>query len=221
MGPDVRADEQLTTNPGGPEDPLGESVLEPGGPWCRFFEPVDVRVVIGRYQDPEREVDLAAAAADGVPVHRRLTGGGAVVLAPGSLVIALRLRVGAPGTAPVLALVDPVVAAAAAAAGAPPLLSRGLGDLAVGENGVERKVLGSSLRRRGDVAGYLGVLLVDDLVPLMERYLRPPSRRPGYREDRDHRAFCSHLGRHGVAFPDLRSRIETYCFDRLAARSAT
>ncbi|MDA3960592.1 MAG: hypothetical protein PF961_07360, partial [Planctomycetota bacterium] len=64
--------EIVTPQPGGSDDPLGESVLDPVNPWCRVFEPRDVRLVIGRHQDPERELIVAQAQADGVPIHRRV-----------------------------------------------------------------------------------------------------------------------------------------------------
>ena len=79
-------------NPGGADDPLCESVLDPLSPWLRLHEPHDVRLVIGRHQDPERELQTGVARADRIPIHRRVSGGGAVVLAPGMLLIALRLR---------------------------------------------------------------------------------------------------------------------------------
>ncbi|MEW6486848.1 MAG: lipoate--protein ligase family protein, partial [Thermodesulfobacteriota bacterium] len=56
------------------------------GPLVRVWEPRAPAVVLGRSNRAEREADLGACAADGVPVLRRRGGGGAVVLAPGCLV---------------------------------------------------------------------------------------------------------------------------------------
>ena len=56
-----------------------------------MFEPKDQRIVIGRSQDPNRECVVAHCQQDGVPIHRRATGGGAVILAPGMLVMAIRM----------------------------------------------------------------------------------------------------------------------------------
>ena len=69
----------VAPQPGGLFDPLGESVLDLDQPWLRVFEPRDVRLVLGRNQDPHRELIVAQAQADDVPIHRRVAGGGAVV----------------------------------------------------------------------------------------------------------------------------------------------
>jgi lipoate---protein ligase len=190
--------------PNPPEDPLGESILDPAQRGLRVFEPRDLRVVIGRGQDPRREVQVDACRAAGVPIHRRASGGGTVVLAPGMVVVALRLAGGLRAPDDLFALVNSaLVPAVEAACGVRPAC-RGHGDLAVrGADGIERKVLGASLRQSTRLAAYLGVLLVHDAVPLMERCLAHPSREPSYRAGRGHRAFCTHLGVHGCTVSRL------------------
>lgn len=206
----------IVPNPGGPDDPLGESALDPAQPWLRVFEPRDVRVVIGRHQDPEREVLVDACRADGVPIHRRVAGGGTVVLAPGMAVVAIRLANTQTGTTCWFDLINQaLVPAVASVLGAPPLC-RGHGDLCLPHpDGRPRKILGASQRQTARLVLYLGVFLVADAVPLMERYLRPPSREPDYRGGRDHRAFCTHLGAGGVAVPALVAALERECRSRL------
>ena len=186
------------------DDPLGESVLDPAQRGLRVFEPRDARVVIGRGQDPRREVCTDACRAAGVPVHRRATGGGTVVLAPGMVVVSLRLAGGMRAPDDHFALVNAALIPAIEAACGVRAACRGHGDLAVrGADGIERKILGASLRQSTQLAAYLGVLLVDDAVPLMESYLAHPSREPGYRGGRGHRDFCTHLGAHGCAVSRL------------------
>ena len=203
--------EIVSANPGGSDDPLGESVLLPEAPNVRVFEPRDTRLVLGRGQDPERELQVAAAQADGIPIHRRIAGGGAVVLAPGMVVVALRLpRI--PGNADcTFGVVNAcLIPAIAQATGVIPVC-RGHGDLAIETDAGTRKILGSSLRQQRDLAIYLAVLLVDDAVPLMERYLAAPSREPDYRAGRGHAAFCTHLGAHGGTVASLRSALAEAC----------
>lgn len=203
-------------NPGGSDDPLGESVLNPEQPWLRVFEPGAVRLVLGRSQDPRRELLVDAAMADGVPIHRRICGGGAVVLAPGMAVVAIRLRNSGLATNAWFDLVNAALASAVAAVAGVTPTTRGHGDLAISdEGGVERKILGASLRQTSRLVVYLGVLLVADAVPLMERYLAAPSREPDYRGGRGHRAFCDSLSRLGVTGSALLPALERECRTRL------
>lgn len=209
--------EIVVPNPGGVDDPLGESVLDHDQSWLRVFEPRDLRLVIGRHQDPERELLVAAAQADGVPIHRRVCGGGAVVLAPGMVVVALRLPRAAEMDANCYfgRINAALIPAVAGVAGVEPSC-RGHGDLAVVEDGHERKILGASLRQTSRGVYYLGVLLVADVVAQMERYLAAPSREPEYRAGRGHGAFCTHLGGYGVTVGDLVAAVVAECRQRLA-----
>jgi lipoate-protein ligase A len=186
------------------DDPLGERVLAADGPGLAVFEPRDLRVVIGRGQDPRREVLVEACRSAGVPIHRRLTGGGTVVLAPGMVVAAVRLAGGMRAPDELFALVNGALVPAVAEACGARVACRGHGDLALrGADGIERKVLGASLRQSTARSAYLGVFLVEDAVPLMESCLAHPSREPGYRGGRGHRAFCTHLGSVGCTVPAL------------------
>lgn len=206
----------VTPNPGGPLDPLGESVLDPAQPWLRVFEPADMRAVIGRGQDPTVELQIAALSADRIPVHRRVCGGGAVMLAPGMLVVALRLPRGDRFPDAWLAHIAEVLAPAVAMATGTTVVPRGHGDLALREGDQERKILGASLRLTGSWCIYLGVLLIADAVPLMERYLAHPSREPEYRAGRGHGVFCTYLGRFGVEAGHVGQKIEAACRDAFA-----
>lgn len=196
--------DHVTSQPGGPDDPLGESVLDPDCAPVRVFEPRDLRIVLGRSQDPAREIALEAAHADRIPIHRRVAGGGCVVLAPGMVVVAVRLAPGAKDPNAYFAQVNAaLVPAIASVTGIAPACC-GHGDLTLpGDDGHPRKILGTSLRQTAQRVIYLGVLLVEDAVPLMERYLTFPSKQPDYRLGRGHRAFCTYLGRHGVTVPAL------------------
>jgi len=206
----------VLANPGGPQDPLGESVLDPGQPWLRIFEPDAVRLVLGRSQDPLRELLVDVAQSDGVPIHRRICGGGAVVLGPGMAVVAVRLRNLGIATHAYFDLVNAALAPAVVAVAGLTPVTRGHGDLVIaGEGGHERKILGASLRQTSRLVVYLGVLLVADAVPLMERYLAAPSREPDYRSGRGHRAFCDHLSRLGATVPALCAALERECGARL------
>ncbi|MFW5858594.1 MAG: lipoate--protein ligase family protein [Planctomycetota bacterium] len=201
----------VSPNPGGCTDPLGESVLDPANAPLRVFEPHDLRLVLGRAQDPQRELLLDQVRADAVPVHRRITGGGTVVLAPGSVVVALRAPPWNGDVASCFARINRCLRAAVRECCAVEPGEAGHGDLVIPGPGAQRKILGASLRRQRAATIYLGVLLVADLIPLMERYLATPSRRPDYRGQRDHRAFCTDLARHGASVAGLIAAVEAAC----------
>ena len=212
----------ITPNPGGASDPLGESVLDKTQPWLRIFEPRDIRIVIGRHQDVTRECQIAACQADGIPIHRRVAGGGTVVLAPGMVVVCARLRHTQVGTTCYFGMMnDALIPGVAAVADQAPQC-RGYGDLTVaGADAVRLKILGASLRQTSRMVVYMGVMLVVDAVPLMERYLAFPSREPDYRSGRGHRAFCTSLDQHGVTIPALISALTASCEQRLAEQALT
>ena len=56
------------------------------GPTLRFWEWERPAIIIGAFQSLRNEVDLEAASAQGVQIVRRVTGGGAMFVEPGSTV---------------------------------------------------------------------------------------------------------------------------------------
>lgn len=175
-------------------DELLELALRSGRAHARLWEPATARVVLGRSNDPARECDLAACRRLGVPVTRRRGGGGAVVLAPGMLVVTLAGPHGpGPGRLGLVARVGAFLVEALGELGVAGLEPRGDGDLARGE----RKLLGCSIAfRRGHVL-YQGCLLVEPELDLIERCLHHPGREPAWRAGRAHGAFLTTLAREG------------------------
>ena len=53
--------------------------------------------------------------------------------------------------------------------------------------------------------------MIDDAVPLMQRYLASPSRQPDYRADRNHHDFCTNLGAYEVDLEPLRADLAIAC----------
>ena len=209
--------EFITANPVGAFDPLGESVLDPTQPWLRIFEPQDIRVVIGRHQDVTRECHIEACQADRIPLHRRVAGGGTVVLAPGMVVVCARLRHTQVGTSCYFGMMNEALIPGVASVADQAPQCRGYGDLTIAStDGVRLKILGASLRQTSRMVVYMGVMLVADAVSLMERYVAFPSREPDYRGGRGHRAFCTSLDRHGVTVPSLIATLTASCEQRLA-----
>jgi lipoate-protein ligase A len=170
------------------EDLLAE--VEAGALWRqRVWEASTAAVVLGR-GTAEKEVHAQACAADGVPVLRRRGGGGAVVLAPGCVIVSLATTVAHElDVGGYLATIAAFLAETLSQLTSLPLEPRGTGDVCLGD----RKVLGSSLFRRRRLLFYQGSLLHSMDLTLVDRYLAHPLREPAYRQGRPHGAFLSTL----------------------------
>jgi lipoate-protein ligase A len=167
----------------------------------RFWEAAGLAVVVGRGGRIEEEVDARACAAAGVPVHRRVTGGGAVLLGPGCLCFSLVLSYERwPPLRNVAAGHRLIVGSLAHALGVPGLVVRGDSDLALGD----RKVSGSAqLRGRHGVLHH-GTLLHAFAPQVLCRFLSEPRRRPSYRGRRRHADFVANLP---LSVPEMKSRL--------------
>ncbi len=172
------------------EDELVDEARATGRALCRVYRPEGVAVVIGRGGDAARELHEDAIARDGVPVFRRPGGGGAVVLDPGNVIVALALPLpGLGGIPAAFRLASDLVIAALADCGVPGVTQQGVSDLTLGD----RKLGGSCLRRERGLAHYTTTILADPDLDLLDRYLQHPPREPEYRAGRPHRAFVTAL----------------------------
>lgn len=172
------------------DDPTGEELLDRSRPPFKFWVPPAKALVIGHSQDPLRELRPQAAVRDGVPVHRRMGGGGAVLLSPGCLCVGLRFaRAKGRGIHDFFAAGSGLVRRAVREAAGLELQVRGISDLACETPGGLRKVAGCSLYMPRDFALYLASVLVDPDPGDLEAYLAHPSREPDYRAGRSHGDF--------------------------------
>ena len=144
-------------------------------------------VMLPRQGDPAAWVHVAACAARGIPLLRRESGGGAVVVGPGCLNVALVLSLDRrPWLADVGFSYDR-------------LLGRVAGVLAIDGTAVratdlalrERKFAGHAQRRVRGALLHHGVLLYDFDLDLVAALLPEPPRRPAWRGDRTHREFLT------------------------------
>lgn len=163
-------------------------------PQVRALPVTHVAVVLPRSRKPHREVYLERCERDHVPVVRRPSGGGAVVLAPGVVTVSALAPLSGPrSTSQVFAGFCSLVAQALQRLGVPMLELRGVSDLCLGD----RKVAGSSLRLLFNTVLFQASVLVDADLSLLERYLPFPSRAPDYRQGRPHRDFVITLAQAG------------------------
>ncbi|MCS7015855.1 MAG: lipoate--protein ligase family protein [Gemmatales bacterium] len=162
-----------------------------GGAVLRCWEIDRPAVVVGMNGVLASEVRLDVCRGDDIPVARRCSGGGAVVLAPGSLVFALVLPM---NEGSVLAVREAVLSILGALAQA--LRVWGVETYPAGSSDLVwqgRKVSGNSQRRLRRYFLHHGTLLYNFDVELAERYLPLPPRTPAYRQGRGHREFLANL----------------------------
>ncbi|MBI3832303.1 MAG: lipoate--protein ligase family protein [Planctomycetes bacterium] len=168
-------------------------------PTWRVWEAAAPAIVLGTGQEHAKEVDMDAARAAGVPVLRRHSGGGAVLIGPGVInysgFFIIKDLPGAEtitgamqaGLQPVLVALKTLGVQARFA---------GLSDLVVESREGERdarKLAGNAQARKRVSVLVHGTLLADPDWALMERLLKFPSRAPDYRAGRGHRAFLTSL----------------------------
>src|SRR4051794_38698440 len=135
---------------------LDEDLLQEGAGVFRVWESPQVCVVLGQSCRAERDVHLAECSERGVPVIRRCSGGGAVLIGPGCLNYTLVLRFEwNPEWRRVQAAMRWVMDGMRSALGVPELKIQGLCDLAV--RGF--KVSGNAQRRTTDTFLHHGTLL--------------------------------------------------------------
>ncbi|MEO6096978.1 MAG: hypothetical protein ABIW76_15385, partial [Fibrobacteria bacterium] len=158
---------------------------------------------------------MESVRRDDIPIHKRMSGGGAVLLSPGCLCLALRFaklkEITIQGYfAKASALISEIVKAKLGL----DLRLRGTSDLACGipasrnselgnriaesesqvDGMAERKVAGCALYMPRDYVLYLASILVDPDIAAIEKYLAHPSKEPEYRSGRKHADFLAGLG---------------------------
>ena len=164
----------------------------------RIWERPAPCVVLGRANKTALNVNVAACEAAGVPILRRASGGGTVLLGPGALCWSLVLPVGPPnGTVGDIGVVTSAIMHRLADALRP--LSPGAGvdgtsDLTVpGPAGARLKIGGNAQRWLKSAMLHHGTLLYHFDLAAIPRFLTPPERQPDYRAGRDHAAFVTNL----------------------------
>ena len=169
------------------------SNVEEGAPaGGRIWTVENHTVVAGRGTSLEREVNIGYCRSCGIEIVRRPSGGGAVVVGPGTLQWALALPY---HLAPELQSISEAKRWAnelvIAALSVGQLRAHESGDLVLGD----RKAGGLALKRgRCAVLVHGTVLCTADLDTIAAALAHPP-REPGYRRGRSHREFLVNLGR--------------------------
>jgi lipoate---protein ligase len=176
---------------------LDEALLleaeEGNGSGClRLWEWPSPAIVLGAAGRLAEDVNESACLADGVPVFRRSSGGGTVLLGRGCLLFSLILEYRRTQELSEILSSYRFILGHIADALSPlqaGLEFAGTSDLAMGG----RKVSGNSQQRKRRYLLHHGTLLYDFAMEPVERYLYLPGRQPEYRRGRTHREFLTNL----------------------------
>ena len=151
------------------------------------WETAQTSVVVGRSARLHEQVRVDACEADSVPVLRRSSGGGSVVLGRGclnyTLILNLDLRPHLNCIGESYRSILANIASASGVDGAKQLEN----DLAIGEH----KFSGCAQRRMRRTVLHHGTLLYDFSIGAIDRYLLEPARQPDYRNRRRHSEFLT------------------------------
>ncbi len=196
-----------------------------GRPAARMWQPDHPAVVLGLSGRLNQEVNESAAAALGVPIFRRFSGGGTVYLDRNvfcwSVALPSALLDDLPSIGASYAVFSrPLLNLLAERSSAHVFRCRDF-DLCAGE----RKIGGSAQARRRGVALHHGTIMTRPLQENTERLLPPPPKEPAYRRGRRHEAFMTSLYEIGIELdPDglgaaWKDRLAASCTLRIKAFS--
>ncbi len=161
------------------------------GEVLRFWEWPDPAVVLGAGGMLAADVDEAKCLRNGVPILRRASGGGTVLLGEGCLLFSLVLRFDRHSAlkdinASYRHILGRIVQALKSIA---PMEFAGISDLAVDG----RKCSGNAQQRKRDYLLHHGTLLYRFDLGLLGHYLHAPANQPSYRAGRPHETFVANL----------------------------
>jgi len=158
----------------------------------RFWESKSRFAVLGVSQVLRQHVYESICREEKVGIFRRASAGGCVLQGPGvlnySLVLLHEKHPDARTVRGAYCCIFKKLCAAFDARGVS-VKHKGISDLAI--NG--KKVSGNAQKRRRKAFLHHGTLMYDFDGEVMERYLREPSDRPGYRGERTHKGFVQNI----------------------------
>ena len=175
------------------DEALLEAAEAGSGDVLRFWESPEPFVVVGYANRVATEVNVPACMAAGVPILRRCSGGGTVLLGPGCLAYTLVLQIGGRPELETITGTNQFIMERHRAALGPlvgsPVRVEGHTDLVLGDH----KFSGNAQRRKRRAVLFHGTMLYAFDLLLIERFLRLPSLRPAYRGDRAHPDFVGNF----------------------------
>ncbi len=171
---------------------LAEVEADPLKACLRIWEPTEYFVVLGRSNRAESEVNVEFCRTERIPILRRSSGGGTVLLGPGCLCYTLALPLAEIHRASGIARVTTELMERTAAGLRTELTDVSvLGTSDLVWNG--RKFSGNAQRWLRKAFIHHGTLLHNFDLEKLSRALAHPSRQPDYRQARPHAEFVTNL----------------------------
>lgn len=196
-----------------PEEPLGEDLLADSAKSFRVWIPKSSIIVLGRAQKAESEIYVQQAKADQIPIFKRHGGGGTVFLDESSVCVAWRFP-----REKQLKITDyqdkssKLISDFFQEIYALDVQTECNFDLTY----KEKKFLGSSLYIPRECALYSAVLLFDNSLEQIDKYLKYPSKFPKHRQNRKHSDFLIPLSTIIADSANVFSqKLETYLFEKV------
>ncbi|QDU07882.1 biotin/lipoate A/B protein ligase family protein [Gimesia aquarii] len=156
----------------------------------RIWEVDQYTVILGSSNQVAANVNLSACRQDQIPILRRCTGGGTVLLGPGCFIYSLFLRITADQhligiEATTREILEQICVSLNKRKPNPKIEVQGISDLTV----QGQKFSGNSQRWLTTTLLHHGTILYDFDLDRIPRYLISPEREPEYRSGRDHLEF--------------------------------
>jgi lipoate---protein ligase len=170
---------------------LLQSEHGPGAEMLRFWEWSSLGVVLGAGGEIHKEVSETLCVQDAIPILRRSSGGGTVLLGQGCLLYSLILEV---KRSPFLTQIHSsyryiLERMGKALCSLGTMEQDGISDLTF----EGRKFSGNAQQRKQKYILHHGTLLYDFDLTQISKYLKEPERQPEYRHHRLHRDFVRNL----------------------------
>lgn len=165
-------------------------VRSSGKPLMRIFRAEGTRVVLGHGSRIKQEIHIDRIRTDGIHLERRSSGGCAVVVDEGNVIVSVTLPVEGLGeTKKWFQRSAQWLAHGLNRVGIENVGVKGISDIVIGD----RKIAGTAVHRAKGIFTFGASLLVTADLTLLERYLTHPPREPEYRAGRSHLDFVTSL----------------------------
>ena len=157
--------------------------------YLRFWEISDYAIILGKSNSKQKEVNTANCSSN-IPIIKRSSGGGTVLLGPGCLCYSLFIETKQPFNS--ITTTNSVVMSKNCQALKkinPNISIKGFTDLCLGN----KKFSGNAQRRMKNITLFHGTFLYNFDLKQISKTLHHPTKEPDYRVKRTHRDFITNI----------------------------